>query len=1271
MNVGVTPAQSSAGPVAVSAASPRRHLRLALLGVGGVLLLLGTLLVTYELALVRVPQHRAALEELIRHETGLEVTFSELSVRWGWYGPEAVFHSVTLAEPGARRALLTAPRLRVGLDAWRMVRSGQLEAGRITLQNPDIDLDAVAAAGPHAAAALPLPAAQGEVFGAGMRLLSRWRGGQIDIEGGTLRALPPGANAPLALGISHARVRRLGWEWNADALVLLPESLGASARLALQMHGDPALPERLSGTLSVDGRRLESAGWRILAHSALTDRYLPRAGRGNLEARLVFAHARVLSAQGKVRAEALEWASALESQQGLALEHLSGQWQLARAGGAWHLSVAALQLGAAPATGATLTLEAAADGAWARGRVQHAPLSALALVAHWYAPQLPLADIALDGQARELQFDWNAARAAGARLVTSLDVQDLALADAAREVTLSGLSGHLFGTDAALVADLQAQGAHLTLARTQPVNLDQLQISTRLALESGAGGWQLRTDDLEVRRGDMRLAASGTIGVGAAGARPLIDAHLAAKDADVALLAGVLGPEALAPLGAAAQLSAGRIESADLAWRGALAAQSAWSGTDAEFAGAVTLRDAKLRATEVWPQTSGIEARIDWRGGRGHAAINGANSGSFRLSAASADWDTRSGRTHFAGHLQGEVREALGWLREHPALASDAPGLAEVDLRGDTLIDVDVTLPPATALRAPAAPRVRIAALLDGAQLRALAGLPPIDALHGTLALAGGHLARSTLTGTWLGGPVSLSVGEHRERGASVLTILGHGELDARESVRAAGGSPADAPLAGNAEWSALLSLLPGEDPHGARWQLRADSNLVGVASHLPEPFAKAASAALPLHVELSGDRRAGQLQLALGERLHALAALERSGDSWRIERGALRLAAGAPALPEQAVLEVDGRLNQLDLAAYLALVQLAGRDAALPVLRAQLYAGVLLAGSRSYPDASVIAVASERGGELQLQSAGLSGTLRWPAQIDAQHPALVHLAGFDIAQPADAALGAGLAAALAPAARLSVDELTWQGRTLGRFAALLSSHEEVLDGSELELSGASGTARGRVHCEGPACSLSFSLESLDAAATLTAFGLRPDLSASRANLAGELHWVPQAPVPLATLGGHLHMQLDEGMTRVAQAPAMPFALLSVPALLAGLSGQGTSEAATPLRFTRLAADFELSDGNASTTDLYFDGDAEILVRGQVGLEAGDYDEQAWILRGEDRLPAALRRLGPMPRVAAAWLSLRELFSATPAERTHTALRLRGTWNDPIVTPAE
>ena len=85
-----------------------------------------------------------------------------------------------------RRHVLRAPELVVGLDAWRSVRSGQLEAGRITLIDPDIDL------GARAGALRRLPIAPGlQRAGCDLadarRVLARWRGGRIDIEGGTLR----------------------------------------------------------------------------------------------------------------------------------------------------------------------------------------------------------------------------------------------------------------------------------------------------------------------------------------------------------------------------------------------------------------------------------------------------------------------------------------------------------------------------------------------------------------------------------------------------------------------------------------------------------------------------------------------------------------------------------------------------------------------------------------------------------------------------------------------------------------------------------------------------------------------------------------------------------------------------------------------------------------------------------------------------------------------------------------------------------------------------
>ena len=118
----------------------RSWLRVALLGTLGVSAVFALILFAYELARARVPQHRAALERLVRAQTGLDVRFTELGLRWGWYGPEAVFRHVELDEPGKSEALLRAPELVVGFDAWRTLRSGHPEAGRIELIAPEIDL---------------------------------------------------------------------------------------------------------------------------------------------------------------------------------------------------------------------------------------------------------------------------------------------------------------------------------------------------------------------------------------------------------------------------------------------------------------------------------------------------------------------------------------------------------------------------------------------------------------------------------------------------------------------------------------------------------------------------------------------------------------------------------------------------------------------------------------------------------------------------------------------------------------------------------------------------------------------------------------------------------------------------------------------------------------------------------------------------------------------------------------------------------------------------
>ena len=99
-----------------------------LAGLAAVALL--ALVTTWTAALARVPQQRAAVERLLRAQTGLDVSYGRLVVRLGFYGPEAEFSDIEMRRPGAEAPLLRAPRMVARFESWRLLRGGQLRRQR-------------------------------------------------------------------------------------------------------------------------------------------------------------------------------------------------------------------------------------------------------------------------------------------------------------------------------------------------------------------------------------------------------------------------------------------------------------------------------------------------------------------------------------------------------------------------------------------------------------------------------------------------------------------------------------------------------------------------------------------------------------------------------------------------------------------------------------------------------------------------------------------------------------------------------------------------------------------------------------------------------------------------------------------------------------------------------------------------------------------------------------------------------------------------------------
>jgi uncharacterized protein YhdP len=1172
-------------------------------------------LLAYALAAARVPQQRAALEQLVQAETGLDVSFSELDLRWGWYGPEAVFHNVGLREPGVTAQLLSAPELIAGIDPWGMLRSGQPSIGRLTLINPDIDLSRPPPARPVAGvrtAAQPDP----------LRLLTGWRGTRILIVGGTLRA--SSAAYPLAVGIRRVELRRSGSDWRADAALTLPENLGTVVQVVASLHAAAADAADLAGTVTLSGSGLDFAGWHTLLAGTAGAAYLPAAGGGAVSVQLELARGALAHTHGSVDATQLSWPAAMAPGADFALERLQADWTVTQSSDGWRLAVRAL-----------------------------APL------------KLRVAGFALGASLRETSLEWNGARSPAERLHAHAELRDLRITAPGGTHTLAGLSARLAADGGRLSAELHAANARLTLPADPAFDSGALALHAQLVFEDDGRTWRLSTRELEIHAADALLALSATLSGDDGGAHPRIEAHAQLTGAQVGLLRRLIGAPALATFGGlAGAVTAGSIGRAELVARGPLDQPLPWNGAQQDFHGSLELTAATLAGADDWPQVNGLDAHVEWQRSRLTARVAGAAAQGLLLSAARGEWDTRDrALMRLSGRLEGPAEQALAWLRDHPQRASDVAALGDLGLSGGTLVDFDIRR--VAAARAARAPRyaTRLTALLDGARLHPVAGLPGIEALRGTLAFADGHLQRSTVTGQWLGGPLALRVSERREHDTAVLALSGRGLIKVQEAVAAAGGMGGEeGALEGNAEWSADLRFSPVGNGAHSSWRLRADSNLIGVASQLPAPFAKSAGVALPVHLELEGGDAAGELRVALGERLRGVAALRRRGDLWQIERGAVGLGGGTPALPAVAQMRVEGNIERLDLADYVALWRGLARSPAWPALSVELAAAELRTGAQSFAHVRVLAATGAGVDQLRLESEDLDALVRFPTLVDAAHPVTVRLERLDLTQLAGSGVAPMMAAALGPAVALSISDLEWQGRALGALTANFATRDERLEVRDLLVHGGGDEARGTLDCSASLCRASFRLESGAAAATLARLGFRADLDAAHAAASGELSWPAAAGPSLAGASGRIHIELTDGVTQSAarlgsRDPAL--GLLAVPGLVAAM---GLPE----LRFARLDADFNLGAGQATTSNLHLDGETEILMQGRVGLLAQDYDARVWVLKGEERLPAAVRGFSPGARVAAIWMSLRDFFGG--ADRERAALRLRGTWDDPMVT---
>ena len=1102
------------------------------------------LVTTWTAALARVPQQRAAVERLLRAQTGLDVRYGRLVVRLGFYGPEAEFSDLEMRRAGADAPLLRAPRMVARFESWRLLRGGQLRPGRVLVSGADIDLRQLATLRREATlpgsrmtpprTLGPANAAAGDARTVGdatllgqlearlPELLAGVPEGSLDFEAVTLVWTDPaGAAEPLQLRAPRLYASRRADGAQLSGTLLLPTRLGRTLFVTAQLR-NAARGDGLDGRLRVSGRGLVLASWREFG-------WLPGAvtgGSGDVALSVQLRGGRVQQAEGQARLVGL----GLSTPQPVVARRFgvaAGQFTFNRLPTALRYRLHQLELrpvGAeALALGERGSIEVTVDPRNGAGtlRGQRLPVEAAAMAVR-------VAIVAdADGE--------GPSRAAPSLRVTGGDVLQLesrwgADGDAQDPVLRATLSGlQLASDDGAwrldgLAATVAAAGARLQVtlvgrdlplrapwfeAPAEPV---RVALSGTLDVATAPDGWSVAVPrlDLEFARGPaLRLAGSaGVAGQGAASSAWLVSLAAPLARGDMALLESAL--RHWAPPGYWAGFTAGRLESASAELAG-----GALRSVEAQ------LRGASFAAAAGRPETTALDVDLAWDGQRlegrmlrgqvGPLVLAGGRLSSLRSLRAGAP-------AEFAveAQLNGALGEALR-LAGVGALPGELPGMparstatgppAAPALSGQARIDARLRIP------ATAAPGGGLALAIDveDARWQPVAAAAPLAGLRGRLRADGRGLRDGRLEGRWLGGPVQLRL---EGDGSAGLRLAASGRLPVAALEREwAWIDLVDRARDGELEWSADLRRDREDEgaDEGARRSRTATARRAPREGDSPDD-----PPAWRLRVALPGSARAD------------LRWLPGVADEvpWRIDRGIVTLGESPVVAGIPGALVVGGRLERLEMSGLAGAVARFGAGGGWQrPLVGEVAVDDLRLGDAALGGARLRLAGSRESTTVDLFGESLAGELRQvheqPGRLQARFARLRLPAAIGVAALAESLLPmrTGLV--------LQVADLQRGRRSLGALDGLLESDgaSVATRGLTLRRGAQRAVASGRCERATSACRAELQVADADLGALLQDLGAAPSLRGRDAALSGQLGWSMQPGVGFAaSLQGALQL---------------------------------------------------------------------------------------------------------------------------------------------------
>ena len=662
-----------------------------------------------------------------------------------------------------------------------------------------------------------------------------------------------------------------------------------------------------------------------------------------------------------------------------------------------------------------------------------------------------------------------------------------------------------------------------------------------------------------------------------------------------------------------------------------------------------------------WPPVTGISGEAVFRGD--HMEVRG-QSGTILgmqlsgVQATIAELGRHEEHLRIKGLVQGTTTDFLRYTDVTPVGSRIKSFTDELKAVGDAKLDLDLDLP----LHQIKESVIKGELTVQNNQVTLDPRLPPFEHFGARIAFTERGFNVKDGHALMFGEPLSFEASNQADGG---ITASIAGTLDV-DQARTVWKHPVLAYVDGQVAWRGTLGV------RNKISTMRFDSNLVGLSSTLPAPFAKAAGASLPLRVELrERPGRQGVLAVNLDKVASAQLLLDAGAPSG-VGRGMVSI--GTPAtLPESGGLWIQGNLDVVDVDAWQGILAGGTGDSQLDLAGVDLQIGALDLNRRRFHDLKLEATHDEDGWQATLAGREVDGKLSWTVGGDGKLAARLSKL---VLPPTGTEIQAGKPAngvdQRLPSVDLIVDSFIYEGKDLGRLSVLAQPEPAGWHLQRLELANPDSrfVMNGRWGiAETSRTDVTIKLDVSDIGKFFGRLGWPDSLQGGSATLEGPLAWSGNpARFDIPSLSGQLKLTAKNGRFRqIEPGVAKLLGILSLQALPRRVSLDFRDVFSKGFSFDSIAADLNIAAGIADTTNFKMAGSAaHVAMRGQVDLA---HETQDLLVKVTPSLSESIAIAGAIvnPAIGIAALIAQKALKDPFSQIASFDYSITGNWADPAI----